>query len=121
MLAAALLARRVARDELDGPGALPALALAVIAISTPITAISNQLSRRIEARADSYALELTDAPQPFVDFEKRITLRNISEPDPPGWARALFGTHPTTLQRIGAAEAFRDAARRAGRPIRGGS
>jgi STE24 endopeptidase len=121
MLAAALLARRLAREELDGPAALPALALAVVAISMPITTISNQLSRRIEARADSYALELTDAPQPFIDFERRITVRNVAEPDPPDWASLLYGTHPTTLQRIGAAVAFRDSARRAGRPIRGGS
>jgi STE24 endopeptidase len=121
MLGAALLARRLAPDRLDGPAALPALALAVVALSTPITAISNQLSRRIEARADSYSLKLTRAPQPFIDFERRITVRNISEPDPPGWARILFGTHPTTLERIGAAEAFRESARRAGRPIRGGS
>jgi STE24 endopeptidase len=123
MLAAALLARRLAGPALDrpGPAALPALALSVVAISTGITAISNQLSRAIEARADSYALELTDAPQPFIDFERRITVRNISEPDPPGWASLLFGTHPTTLQRIGAAVAFRESARRAGRPIRGGS
>jgi STE24 endopeptidase len=123
VLAAALLARRLSGEPLDeaGPAVLPALALAVLAISTPVTAISNQLSRRVEARADSYALELTDAPQPFIDFEKRITVRNIAEPEPPGWARFLFGTHPTTLQRIGAAEAFRESARRAGRPIRGGS
>ena len=108
-------------DDRPGPAALPALALSVVAISTGIAAISNQLSRAIEARADSYALELTDAPQPFIDFERRITVRNISEPDPPGWASLLFGTHPTTLQRIGAAVAFRESARRAGRPIRGGS
>jgi STE24 endopeptidase len=122
-LGAALFARRLAGRRLDdaGPAALPALALAVLAISTPVTAISNQLSRRIEARADGYALELTEAPQPFIDFERRITVRNISEPEPPGWARALFGTHPTTLERIGAAEAFRESARRAGRPIREGS
>jgi STE24 endopeptidase len=121
MLGAALLARRLAPERLDGPRALPALALAVVALSTPITAISNQLSRRIEARADSYSLKLTSAPQPFIDFERRITVRNVAEPDPPGWARVLFGTHPTTLERIGAAEAFRESARRAGRPIRGGS
>jgi STE24 endopeptidase len=122
-LGAALFARRLAGRRLDdaGPAALPALALAVLVISTPVTAISNQLSRRIEARADGYALELTEAPQPFIDFERRITVRNISEPEPPGWARALFGTHPTTLERIGAAEAFRESARRAGRPIREGS
>jgi STE24 endopeptidase len=123
MLAVALLARRLSGAAFDdpGPAALPALALAVVALSTPITAISNQLSRRIEARADSYSLKLTSAPQPFIDFERRITVRNVGEPDPPGWARVLFGTHPTTLERIGAAEAFRESARRAGRPIRGGS
>ena len=113
----------VAEDDRDrpGPAALPAVALSALVLSAGITTISNQLSRRIEARADTYALELTGAPQPFIDFEQRITVRNIAEPDPPGWARFLFGTHPTTLQRIGAAEAFRESARRAGRPIRGGS
>ena len=81
----------------------------MLVLSAGVTTIANQLSRRIEARADSYALELTDAPQPFIDIERRITVRNISEPDPPDWVELLFGTHPTTLQRIGAAVAFRDA------------
>jgi STE24 endopeptidase len=122
MLGAALLARRIAprAAERPGPEALPALALAILVMSAGITAISNQLSRRIEARADTYALQLTRAPQPFIDFEQRITVRNIAEPEPPGWAKALFGTHPTTLERIGAAEAFRAAAR-AARPIPAGS
>jgi len=122
MLGAALLARRLSPAAAEPPGAeaLPALALAILVVSAGVTAISNQLSRRIAARADTYALELTGAPQPFIDFEQRITVRNISEPEPPGWAKVLFGTHPTTLQRIGAAEAFRAAAR-AARPTPGGS
>jgi STE24 endopeptidase len=49
---------------------------------------------------------LTREPAPFVDFERRITVQNVSDPDPPGVVQALFGTHPTTLQRIGQAEAF---------------
>jgi STE24 endopeptidase len=123
MLAAALVTRRLAPAEADrpGPAVLPALALAVVAVSGGVSAVSNQLSRRIEARADTYALKLTAAPQPFIDFERRITVRNIAEPEPPGWVELLFGTHPTTLERIGAAEAFRTAGPRAARPTPAGS
>jgi STE24 endopeptidase len=60
----------------------------------------------VEARADSYALKLTGAPEPFIDFERRIAIRNVSDPDPPGWRTALFATHPPTLERIGAAVAY---------------
>ena len=84
-------------------------------MSFALSAASNQLSRRIEARTDEFALRLTKAPEPFIAFERGITLKNVAEPDPPRWARLLFGSHPTTLERIGAAVAFRDAARPAAR------
>jgi STE24 endopeptidase len=74
--------------------------------------VANRLSRSIEARTDAFALRLTNAPEPFIGFEQRITVKNIAEPDPPAWAELLFGTHPTTLQRIGAAVAFRESAPR---------
>jgi len=108
-------------DEPAGPQALPAITLAAMLVLMPVRAVANQLSRRIETRTDAFALDLTNAPEPFIGFEKRITVQNVAEPEPPRWAEVLFGTHPTTLQRIGAAEAFRESARRAGRPIRGGS
>jgi STE24 endopeptidase len=71
-----------------------------------ITAISNQLSRAVEARADSYSLELTGQPETLIDFQRRIAVKNVSDPDPPRIARFLLGTHPTTLERIGLARAF---------------
>jgi STE24 endopeptidase len=71
-----------------------------------ITTISNQLSRRVEARADTYSLELTRAPEPFIGFERRIAVRNVSDPDPPAWRTWLRSTHPSTMERIGAAVAF---------------
>jgi STE24 endopeptidase len=108
-------------DEPAGPRALPALALAAMLVGTPVTAVANRLSRRIEARTDDFALRLTNAPEPFIGFEKRITVKNIAEPEPPGWAEVLFGTHPTTLQRIGAAVAFREQALPAARRTPAGS
>jgi STE24 endopeptidase len=111
LLATARLTDRLAPGGPPGPATLPALALSIAVVSLPVTIVSNQLSRRIEARADSFSLRLTNAPESFVSFERRITLRNVSEPDPPAWLHALLATHPTTVQRIGIAKAF-EAGRR---------
>ena len=118
LFAAAQLTRRLAPDggAVDargraGPAIVPALWLSIVLVATPVTWISNQLSRRVEARADAYALHLTGAPEAFISFEQRITLRNVSDPDPPSVPQALLGTHPTALQRIGMAEAYERRAR----------
>jgi STE24 endopeptidase len=102
------LAERFARGErLGRPAALPALALAIALVSLGLGCASNVLSRRVEARADSFALDLTRDPTDFIKFERRITLKNIADPDPPRLLHLLFDTHPTTLERIGAGAAFR--------------
>jgi Zn-dependent protease with chaperone function len=91
-----------------GPVALPAIALAVAIATFCFSSASNVLSREVEASADSFSLRLTDDPAAFVQFEQRLAIHNISDPDPPELWQALFGTHPTTLQRIGIGEAFND-------------
>jgi STE24 endopeptidase len=107
MWAAATLAARLApRDAPIGPRAIPAVALSLALLLPPITWISNQLSREVEQRADAFALRLTREPRPFIGFQRRIAVQNVSEPEPPDVIQALFGTHPTTLQRIGQGEAF---------------
>jgi len=101
------LAERFARRELGTPAGLPAIALAVALAGLGLGIASNALSRPVEARADSFALELTRDPTDFVKFERRIAIRNISDPDPPSFFHVLFGTHPTDRERIGIGEAFR--------------
>jgi STE24 endopeptidase len=113
MFAVAQLTRRFARGR-DDATLVPALALSLALVVPVITAISNQLSRDVEARADSYALELTGAPEPFIGFKRRIALRNVSDPDPPGWRTALLATHPPTIERIGLAVAYERGARASG-------
>jgi len=87
---------------------VPALALALGVVSTPVTLLSNQLSRAVEARADATALRLAGpgSAAPFEAFQRQIALTNVSDPDPSGWRHALFGTHPTTVQRVGIARAY---------------
>jgi STE24 endopeptidase len=114
-------ARRLIEAWLPDPGArrtalmVPAGALALGIVSFGISTVSNQLSRAIEARADTYALQLTHAPEPFIGFERRITVQNVADPDPPGWLTFLLGTHPPTVERIGAGVAFERGERAAGR------
>lgn len=87
---------------------VPALALALAVVSTPVTLISNQLSRAVEARADAYALQLAGpgSAATAIAFQRRIALQNVSDPDPPVWRHAIVGTHPTTVQRVGIAERY---------------
>jgi STE24 endopeptidase len=96
------LARR-SGDDPRSPATLPALALSMVAALFVLGIVSNQLSRRVEARADTFALELTRDPGAFVGLQKQLALTNIADPAPPAALQWLFGTHPDTMQRIGAA------------------
>jgi STE24 endopeptidase len=89
-----------------GPVVLPAIALAIAIVSFGMGAASNVLSRKVEGRADAFALRLTRDPAAFVQLERRLAIRNVSDPDPPPLLHTLFGTHPTTIERIGIGEAF---------------
>ena len=107
-LTQALAERFAGRDKLRTPAGLPAVALAISLVALGLGAASNVLSRQVEARADAFALDLTRDPADFVKFERRIAIRNISDPDPPRFFQLLFATHPTTAERIGIGEAWRD-------------
>jgi STE24 endopeptidase len=110
MLAAARLGERLAPGgSLGTAAAVPAVVLAVGLMAPAITVISNQLPRGVEQRADQFSLELAGEPETFIGFQKRIAATNVSDPDPPGWARFLLGTHPSTLERIGLAERFSES------------
>ncbi len=90
----------------SSPAAVPAYLLAIFAATLILNVPGNQLSRKVEASADHFALELTDDPQALVDLQLRLARTNLSDPDPPELLQVLFGTHPTKVERIGAALAF---------------
>jgi STE24 endopeptidase len=92
--------------ELGSPASLPALALAIGVTSFVIGIAGNQLSREVEARADTFALQLTDDPKGLIELQQQLADRNVSDPDPPDAWTFVFGTHPPTIERIGAALAW---------------
>jgi STE24 endopeptidase len=94
--------------------ALPALALAAVAVSAPVGLIGNGLSRALERRADSYSLKLSEAAEAFISFERAIALQNVADLDPPKWLTRLMATHPATAERIGIAVAYQQAVSRDG-------
>ncbi|HKP92101.1 MAG TPA: M48 family metallopeptidase [Thermoleophilaceae bacterium] len=109
LLVQALTERWAPRDAVGrnaGPAIVPAAALALAVVSFGSGIASNALSRPVEASADAYALRLTHDTRSFVAVERKLTKDNLSDPDPPGWLHLLFGTHPTTVERIGYARAF---------------
>lgn len=107
MFAVDLLARQLASrrgvemTSAAGAAMLIAATVVAIAISQPF---ANALSRKVEARADAYALQITGRPDSAIALEQSLTVQNLSRPDPPRWLNALFGTHPTPMRRIGMAK-----------------
>ncbi|RKT11536.1 STE24 endopeptidase [Streptomyces sp. 1114.5] len=97
-----------ATDAAD-PRALPLLA----ALGALLGALSGPaqcaVSRRIEARADRHALELTGDVEQFVAMQRRLALANVSDVDPPRVLELLFATHPSATRRIAAARAWQAA------------
>jgi STE24 endopeptidase len=115
MFAVARLGERLApRDSLGLPVALPGVLLAIALVSTVIQMESNQLSRAVERSADGFALKLTREPDTQIAFQRKIAVKNVSDPDPPGWITFLLGTHPPTIERIGQAAAAAKASARDG-------
>jgi STE24 endopeptidase len=115
MFAVARLGERLApRDSLGLPVALPGVLLAIALVSTVIQMESNQLSRAVERSADGFALKLTREPDTQIAFQRKIAVKNVSDPDPPGWITFLLGTHPPTIERIGQAAAAAKASSRDG-------
>jgi len=110
VLTVQLLTFAIARrrgDDVRSPAVLPALALSVALAGFVLSVPGNQLSRRVEASADTFALDTTHDPRAFIDLQKRLAATNVADPNPPGVLQFLFGSHPTTVQRIGAAVAYR--------------
>jgi STE24 endopeptidase len=103
-LAGAVTARR--GIDRASPAAIPAYLFALAVAAFIVNVPGNQLSRKVEASADEFALELTRDPRALIEVQRHLSRASLSDPDPPALLRFLFGTHPPTVDRIGAALAY---------------
>ncbi len=84
-----------------------ALVIALVTVGSTLAGpLQNLVSRRIEARADVHALDLTRDPATFIASEKRLAVKNLSDLDPSPVVYALFATHPTSPERIAVARSW---------------
>jgi STE24 endopeptidase len=107
------LLRRAGIDSGGDPRSLALVLLLVTVMGTLAGPAQQLVSRRVEARADVHALDLTEQPVVFARMQRRLALANLSDLDPGPLVYGLFASHPTTPQRIGLA---RDWARLHGEP-----
>jgi STE24 endopeptidase len=92
--------RRSGAEGMHDPRVVP-LVLALLAVGTLVLApAGNLVSRRIEARADVHALDLTRDAQTFAGSQRRLALTNLSDLEPHPLAYALFATHPSATERL---------------------
>jgi STE24 endopeptidase len=87
--------------------ALPLLLLTIAAVSVAVAPVAHALSRSHERRADGYALEATRNAEAFISAMKRLAAQNLAEEEPSRLVQILFHSHPSTSERISAAEAWR--------------
>jgi len=95
------------RGGLGDPAVLAYGALVLVVINLALLPLSNEISRRYEAEADWTALRATDDPEAAQGLFEGFAKEGLSQPDPPKWWHVYFGTHPTLLQRIEMAEAWK--------------
>jgi STE24 endopeptidase len=88
------------RGGMARPEAVPVALLVLVALQLLFTPFFNAVSRRDEAAADWAALNATREPATQRSAEQRLATTSLSNPDPPGWTKFLYGTHPAIIDRI---------------------
>jgi STE24 endopeptidase len=94
--------------DIRRPGAVP-LALLVIAVAQlAILPLRNTISRRYEREADWIGLNGTRDPAAARGLFAGFVATSLQDPSPPGWVHVLLDDHPTALQRVEMARAWRE-------------
>jgi STE24 endopeptidase len=84
----------------DDVAAFPLLMLTVAGVSLLFLPTSNAFSRRLERRADSFALQLSGNPRAFVSMMGKLGQQNLSEFEPNPLVEFILFSHPSVSKRI---------------------
>jgi STE24 endopeptidase len=95
------------RGGLQRPELVPYALLVLTVIGLVITPFGNEVSRRYEAEADWSALRATHDPASAEGLFRKFTRYDLVQPNPPTWSYLWLDDHPTVVQRIALARAWR--------------
>jgi STE24 endopeptidase len=101
----ALLTRR--RGGVGDPANLPYAVLVLTVLGLLTLPVQNAVSRRYEAEADWRALNATRDPASARKLFQSFERTSLEQPSPPLWDYVLVENHPTLMQRIAMANAWR--------------
>jgi STE24 endopeptidase len=87
--------------------AVPLFLLGLVVAGLVLAPIQNAVVRRFEAEADWMALQSTRDPQAAIGLFRQFVPTTLSQPDPPTWDYVMLENHPTIIQRLAMAEAWR--------------
>jgi STE24 endopeptidase len=91
------------RLGLRGPADIagfPLLALTFGGVSLLFLPTANAFSRRLERRADKFALRLTDDPRSFISMMAKLGRQNLAEFEPNRLVEFALFSHPSIGRRI---------------------
>jgi STE24 endopeptidase len=102
-----VLALVASATDLRRAAAVP-LALLLIALAQLVLLpVRNAISRRIETEADWLALNATRDPAADRGLFAGFVATSLQDPSPPRWVHVLLDDHPSALQRVELAQAWR--------------
>jgi STE24 endopeptidase len=104
-LAIALATR--SRGGMAEPTAVPVALLVLVVLGLVAQPIQSEITRHIESEADWMALQTTRDPGAARSLFQRFGATAFDQPNPPLWDYLLLEDHPTLMQRIAMAEAWK--------------
>lgn len=85
---------------------LPLLMLSFTTVGQLASLLINAYKRRMEYRADAYALEITQNQPAFEAAFRVLASENLTDPDPPRWVEIWLHDHPSIDKRLEAARTW---------------
>lgn len=107
-----IVARRILRHlpytvdtrDLANPRALPVIGIVLTVAGLILSPLQLAYSRRIERKADRFAIELTGNPRAYADAMLKLAEQNLIDPNPPKPITLLLHSHPAVAERVEMAE-----------------
>jgi len=95
------------RGGVYAPAAIPLALFVLVVLQLLALPLQYAFTRHLEAEADWVALETAQDPEAAERLFVQLGTTSLSDPSPPTWSYLLMQTHPTLMQRIAMAEAWK--------------
>ncbi len=95
------------RGGVYAPSAIPLALFVLVVLQLLALPLQYAFTRHLEAEADWVALETARDPEAAERLFVQLGTTSFSDPDPPTWSYLLMQTHPTLIERIAMAEAWK--------------